>query len=119
MILPSARLLWLAAALLAGALPASVYGEQDVWFVAAALIAAAAMVDAAMAARLPAPALSRLWWLASLGSSSDSRRISARSSLTVPTHSGQVWGCTSSQWFQQRPTQQWRCSQGSPWWSTR
>ena len=59
MILPSARLLGLAAALLAGALAASIYGGEDIWFVAAALIAAAAMVDAAMAARLPAPALSR------------------------------------------------------------
>ena len=59
MIAPSARLLWLAAALLAGALLASIFGEQEIWFLAAALVAAAAIVDAALAARLPAPVLSR------------------------------------------------------------
>ena len=59
MILPSSRLLWLAAVLLGAALAASIYGAQEAWFAAAALVAAAALIDAAMAARLPAPVLSR------------------------------------------------------------
>ena len=59
MILPSPRLLWLLAALFAAAIGASIYGSGEIWFAAAALVAAAALLDAALAARLPAPALSR------------------------------------------------------------
>jgi uncharacterized protein (DUF58 family) len=59
MILPSARLLWLGAALLAAATGMSIYGNADIWFAAAALVAVAALLDAALAVRLPAPALSR------------------------------------------------------------
>jgi uncharacterized protein (DUF58 family) len=58
-ILPSSRLLWILAALFAAAIGASVYGRQELWFAAAALAFAAALLDAAMALRLPAPALSR------------------------------------------------------------
>src|ERR1044071_4992520 len=59
MILPSTRLLWLLAALLAAALAASVYGAQALWFAAAAVVAAVALLDAVMALRLPAPELAR------------------------------------------------------------
>jgi uncharacterized protein (DUF58 family) len=59
MILPASRLLWILAALLAAALAASIYGAQDLWFAAAAVVAAAALVDALMALRLPAPELAR------------------------------------------------------------
>jgi uncharacterized protein (DUF58 family) len=58
-ILPSPRLLWLSVALLGAAIGLSIYGSHGLWFVAAALVAVAALLDAAMAARLPAPALSR------------------------------------------------------------
>jgi uncharacterized protein (DUF58 family) len=57
--LPSHRLLWLVAALLAAAIGASIWGHRELWFAAAALLAVAALVDAAMAMRLPAPALVR------------------------------------------------------------
>src|SRR6185436_12084253 len=57
MILPAPRLLWMLAALLAAAFAASIYGVQALWFAAAAVVAAAALVDALMALRLPAPAL--------------------------------------------------------------
>ena len=42
MILPAPRLLGMLAALLAAALAASIYGAQDLWFGAAALVAVAA-----------------------------------------------------------------------------
>src|SRR6185436_10220842 len=57
MILPAPRLLWMLAALLAAAFAASIYGVQALWFAAAAVVAAAALVDALMALRLPAHAL--------------------------------------------------------------
>ena len=59
MILPAPRLLWMLAALLAAAFAASIYGVQALWFAAAAVVAAAALVDALMALRLPAPELAR------------------------------------------------------------
>jgi uncharacterized protein (DUF58 family) len=59
MILPAPRLLWILAALLAAALGASIYGAQGLWFAAAALVTAAALADAVMALRLPAPELAR------------------------------------------------------------
>jgi uncharacterized protein (DUF58 family) len=59
MILPAPRLLWVLAALLAAALAASIYGAQDLWFGAAAVVVVAALVDALMALRLPAPELAR------------------------------------------------------------
>jgi uncharacterized protein (DUF58 family) len=59
MILPAPRLLWILAALLAAALAASIYGAQELWFAAAAVVAAAALADAVMALRLPAPELAR------------------------------------------------------------
>jgi len=58
-ILPSARLLWLVSALLAAAFAAAIYGAQDLWFGAAAVVAAAALVDALIALRLPAPEVAR------------------------------------------------------------
>jgi len=57
--LPSARLLWLASALLAAGVAASIYGAQDLWFGAAAVVVVAALVDALMAQRLPAPEVAR------------------------------------------------------------
>ena len=59
MILPAPRLLGMLAALLAAALAASIYGAQDLWFGAAALVAVAALADALMALRLPPPELAR------------------------------------------------------------
>jgi uncharacterized protein (DUF58 family) len=59
MILPAPRLLWILAALLAAAFAASIYGAQALWFGAAALVTAAALADAVMALRLPAPELAR------------------------------------------------------------
>ena len=59
MILPAPRLLWILAGLLAAAFAASIYGAQALWFAAAALVAAAALADAMMALRLPAPELAR------------------------------------------------------------
>ncbi len=59
MILPSTRLLWLGSALLAAGLAASIYDAQGLWFAAAALVTAAALVDAVMALRLPVPELAR------------------------------------------------------------
>src|SRR6185312_13878417 len=59
MILPAPRLLWMLAALLAAAFAASIYGVQALWFAAAAVVAAAALVDALMALRLPAPERAR------------------------------------------------------------
>jgi uncharacterized protein (DUF58 family) len=58
-ILPSPRLLWLAVALFAAAIGVSIYGHREIWFAAAALIAAAALFDAGLASRLPAPAVAR------------------------------------------------------------
>ena len=59
MILPAPRLLGMLAALLAAALAASIYGAQDLWFGAAAVVAVAALADALMALRLPPPELAR------------------------------------------------------------
>src|SRR4051812_25896311 len=59
MILPSTRLLWILAALLAAALAASIYGAQALWFAAGALVTAVALADAVMALRLPTPELAR------------------------------------------------------------
>jgi uncharacterized protein (DUF58 family) len=58
-ILPSRRLLWLAAMLFASAVAVSVYGARELWAVLAALLAAAALYDAWTALRLPAPAVAR------------------------------------------------------------
>src|SRR3954465_6056986 len=59
MILPAPRLLWIVAALLPAALAASIYGAQPLWFAAGARARAAALADAVMALRLPAPGLAR------------------------------------------------------------
>ena len=59
MILPAPRLLGMLAALLAAALAASIYGAQDLWFGAAAVVVVAALADALMALRLPPPELAR------------------------------------------------------------
>ncbi len=59
MILPSTRLLWLGAALFGAAIGVSIFGYQEVWTGMAALLVLAALVDAAAAARLPAPAVAR------------------------------------------------------------
>jgi uncharacterized protein (DUF58 family) len=59
MILPSTRLLSLLAALFAAGVGVSIYGYQELWLVAAALLVLAALADAAMAWRLPTPAIAR------------------------------------------------------------
>lgn len=59
MILPAPRLLGMLAALLAAALAASIYGAQDLWFGAAAVVVVAALADALVALRLPPPELAR------------------------------------------------------------
>ena len=50
MILPSRRLLWLAATLFASAVAVSVYGARELWAALAALLAAAALFDAGLRA---------------------------------------------------------------------
>jgi uncharacterized protein (DUF58 family) len=58
-IVPSFRLLWVLAALLAAAVAFSVWGHPQPWFAAAALVAAAALADAGLVLRQPAPAVAR------------------------------------------------------------
>jgi uncharacterized protein (DUF58 family) len=58
-ILPSSRLLWLAAVLFGAAIGVSIFGYQELWAGLAALLLVASLVDAAAATRLPAPAVAR------------------------------------------------------------
>ena len=59
LILPSRRLVWLAAALLAAALAASILGAEPYWYAAAAFAGFIALADALMAYRLPVPEVVR------------------------------------------------------------
>ena len=52
-LLPSARLLWIAAVLFAAAIGVSIYGYQKFWVGVAALLAIAALFDAWAGLRLP------------------------------------------------------------------
>ena len=57
--IPSPRLLWLTAALFAAAIGVSIWGYQEFWSGLAVLLALAALVDAWIAVRVPAPAVAR------------------------------------------------------------
>ena len=60
MILPSRRLVWLAAMLFAAAVAVSIYGAAaQLWLALAALLAAAALCDAWSALRMPVPTVAR------------------------------------------------------------
>ena len=59
MITPSTRLLWLAAVLFGAAIGVSIFGYQEIWAGLAVLLVIAALLDAAAAARLPAPVVAR------------------------------------------------------------
>jgi uncharacterized protein (DUF58 family) len=58
-ILPSPRLLWIAAVLFAAAIGVSIWGYQEFWAGVAALLAIAALADAFAGLRLPVPAVAR------------------------------------------------------------